>query len=112
MDTLIAKLLEQSPIAITLGVGIYTLYNAYQDQIKYSRGQDLRIAEILSKLVPVVDGLKEGTLQTGANLDRNLTAFDAGQDAINCRIERMTASIERLEISVNAFLSHVKGREK
>jgi hypothetical protein len=112
VDSLLTKLLEQSPIAILMGVGIYTLYKAYQDQIKYNREQDKLTADILSKLVPVVDGLKEGTLRTGVSLDRNLNEFNNGQERINDRLVGMTASIDRLEIALNAFMSHIKsGRE-
>lgn len=111
VDSLLSKLLEQSPIAILMGVGLFTLYKAYQDQIRYNREQDKLTADILSKLVPVVDGLKEGTLRTGESLDRNLHDFNTGQERINDRLVTMTGAIEKLEVSLNAFLSHIKGRE-
>jgi hypothetical protein len=108
VDSLLTKLLEQSPTLIVMGVGLYTLYKAYQDQIKYNREQDKLTADILSKLVPVVDGLKEGTLRTGASLDRNLNEFNNGQERIHDRLAAMAESISKLDITISAFMDHIK----
>jgi hypothetical protein len=109
VESLLAKLLQEGPIAILMGVIIYAQYRMYIDQIKYNREQDKLTADILSKLVPVVEGLKEGALRTASSLDRNLGEFVAGNDRLNDRITAMTGAIERLEISLNAFMSHIKG---
>lgn len=109
VDSLLSKLLEQSPIAIVMGVVIYTQYRLYIDQIKYNREQDKLTADILSRLVPVVEGLKEGALRTATYLDRNLSEFAGGNERLNDRMTAMTGAIERLEIALNAFMSHIKG---
>ena len=109
VDSILTKLLEEGPIAILMGVVIYAQYRQYTDQIKYNREQDKLTADILSKLVPVVEGLKEGSIRTAAHLDRNLGEFVAGNDRISDRMAAMAGAIERLEISLNAFMTHIKG---
>ena len=99
-------------MAIVLGVVLYALYRAYQDQLKYNREQDKLTSDILSKLVPVVEGLKEGTIRTGDYLDRNLRQVKEGNDRVSEKLAAMTSSIEKLEVSLSAFMLHIRGKSE
>lgn len=107
MDKLLEKLLEQSPIAITLGLTLYALYSAYIDQIKYNREQDKHIAEIMSKLIPVVEGMKFIAQDTTTKLDRNLTQFDSGTAKNADKLDRLILSCSNLEAALNMFTTNL-----
>jgi hypothetical protein len=104
--------LEQSPIVVLMGVGLYAQHRMYVDQIKYNREQDSKIADILSKIVPVVDGLKEGMLRSGDAQDRNLHEINSGHERIQDRLVAMSEAIAKLDITINAFMDHIKGQRK